>query len=225
MVSCTCPAGPRDAAATDELGDAIDYWLSLEGPQQGTLDTPVGDARYVTVPIGETGNDLFVVANFPAFERSEIDEAVRTQAITQVVTLMFASLLAMLLAGRVLRPLRFLAHTARRISDTDLTKRIPVRSKGEAAQIARAFNDMLGRLELAFAAQRRFLDDAGHELRVPLTVIRGHLELLELDADPDERRATTTLVIDEIDRMNRIVGGPAATRRGRAARLSHPGNP
>jgi signal transduction histidine kinase len=62
---------------------------------------------------------------------------------------------------------------------------------------------MLDRLERAFASQRRFADDAGHELKTPLTIVRGHLELLE--GDPEERRATVALVIDELDRMGRIV--------------------
>ena len=47
------------------------------------------------------------------------------------------------------------------------------------------------------------MDDAGHELRTPITIVRGHLELL--DDDPDERRRTIALVTDELDRMSRIV--------------------
>ena len=118
---------------------------------------------------------------------------------------MLASALGLALAGRVLRPLRSLATTAGRITDTDLSQRIPVSGNDEASQIAATFNEMLERLEQAFSAQRVFLDDTSHELRTPLTVIRGHLELLELDEDPEERRQTIELVTDEIDRMNEIV--------------------
>src|SRR5699024_955932 len=50
---------------------------------------------------------------------------------------------------------------------------------------------------------QRFVDDAGHELRTPITVIRGHLELM--DDDPDSRAATMRLVTGELDRMSRIV--------------------
>ena len=53
------------------------------------------------------------------------------------------------------------------------------------------------------SSQRRFLDDAGHELRTPITIIRGHLELLE--DDPEERAATLALLLDELDRMSRMV--------------------
>ncbi len=62
---------------------------------------------------------------------------------------------------------------------------------------------MLNRLESAFVTQRRFIDDAGHELRTPITIIRGHLELLSSDAT--EREETRVLVIDELDRMARMV--------------------
>jgi len=63
---------------------------------------------------------------------------------------------------------------------------------------------MLERLEAGFAAQRDFLDDAGHELRTPLTVLRGHLELLR-HGDPEDVAETQALLLDEVDRMSRLV--------------------
>ena len=63
---------------------------------------------------------------------------------------------------------------------------------------------MLDRLQAAFAAQKDLVSDAGHELRTPITIIRGHLELL--GDDPRERRETVELVCDELDRMSRFVG-------------------
>jgi two-component system, OmpR family, sensor kinase len=195
-----------DALAPDELEDAVAYWTSLSGPEEGRLDTPAGDAHYVALPMGSDGTEaLFVVANFPAYERAEIDDAVRTQALTLGGTILLASLVGWFLAGRVLRPLQLLADTARRISETDLTRRIPVRGDDEASRIAGAFNDMLARLDAAFASQRRFLDEASHEFRAPLTVIRGHLDLLEMEDDPDERASTTEIITNEILRMNRMV--------------------
>jgi two-component system, OmpR family, sensor kinase len=189
-----------------KLTGAIAYWLSLDERGEGRLETPVGLVRYVALPLAERNQDgLFVVVNFPAFERRDIDDAVRTQALTQFGTILLAALIGLGLAGRVLRPLRSLADTAQTISETDLTRRIPVRGHDEASRIAGAFNDMLERLERAFTAQRQFLDDASHELRAPLTVIRGHIEQLEFEPDPEERIAAITLVTGEIERMSRIV--------------------
>ena len=64
---------------------------------------------------------------------------------------------------------------------------------------------MLDRLDHAFSSQREFIRDAGHELRTPITVIRGHLELLAAEEDPRERAETIAIVTDELDRMSRFV--------------------
>ena len=194
------------AVPAERLGEAIDHWLALDEREEGTLETEAGPARYVALPLSENGREaLFVAANFPALERDEIDDAVRTQAVVQFAMIVLASLLGLALAGRVMRPLRSLAETAQTISATDLTRRIPVRGEDEASSIARAFNEMLERIERSFATQRQFLDDASHELRSPMTVIRGHVELLELETDPAEREVMVKVITDEIERMNRIV--------------------
>ena len=117
--------------------------------------------------------------------------------------LLIASAFAWLISGRVLEPVRRLTDTAHSISKSDLTQRIEVRGTGEAADMARSFNAMLDRLESVFRGQREFVQDANHELRDPLTIIRGHLQLL--DDDPVERERTIQLVLDELDRMGRIV--------------------
>jgi signal transduction histidine kinase len=147
------------------------------------------------------------VANFPSFEQQEIEEAVRLRLTIELLTLLLAAGLGLVLAGRVLRPLRDLATTAREISETDLSQRIPVTGNDEASQIAVTFNDMLTRLEAALTNQRRFLDEASHELRTPLTVVRGHAELLELADGPEGRAETVALITDEVDRMGTIVDG------------------
>jgi len=182
----------QDAADPDEIGEAITFWLSQTERTEGSLDTPAGASRYVVLPLsGAEADGMLVAANFPAYERREIDEAVRTQSVVQVGVFVVVALLALTLVGRVLRPLRELAMAARVISETDLGQRVPVAGRDEASQIAAIFNDMLARLQQAFAGQRQFLDDTSHELRAPLTIIRGHLELLELDETPEARAATT----------------------------------
>jgi signal transduction histidine kinase len=91
------------------------------------------------------------------------------------------------------------------ITTSDLSRRIPESGNDDITALTRTFNDMLDRLEDGVESQRRFLDDAGHELRTPLTVLRGHLELLDPE-DPDEVDRTRTVLLDEVDRMSRLVG-------------------
>jgi signal transduction histidine kinase len=99
---------------------------------------------------------------------------------------------------------RLLSETAQRISETDLSDRIPVTGRDDLSQLARTVNAMLDRIESAFAMQRQFLDDAGHELRTPITIVRGHLELMDA-ADSSDVAETRALALDELDRMQRLV--------------------
>ena len=161
--------------------------------------------RYLAVPI-ETGGrarGTFAVAIDLSGEVEEVNEALRIAAGVSVGVLILASMLSWVVAGRVLAPLRVLRDTARSITESDLTQRIPVTGEDELADLARTFNAMLDRLENAFASQKAFISDAGHELRTPITIVRGHLDVM--GDDPRERRETLELVGDELDRMGRLV--------------------
>jgi two-component system, OmpR family, sensor kinase len=178
--------------------------LSEERNATGTIDTRLGEAHFRAARI-RFGDDVgaFVVTILPADEREEIANFVTYGGAAALGVLLIASAFAWLIAGRALEPVRLLTETARSISESDLTQRIEVRGTGEAAEMARSFNAMLDRLESVFQSQREFVQDANHELRDPLTIVRGHLQLLE--DDPDERRRTIQLVTDELDRMGTIV--------------------
>ncbi len=121
-------------------------------------------------------------------------------------TIAGASAAAWLIAGRILRPLRDVAQTARSITDTDLSRRIPPHGgeSDELGNLVQTVNGMLDRVEAAVHAQRRFTDDASHELRTPITIVRGHLEVLDPN-DPNDVVSTVALVDEELERMNRMV--------------------
>jgi signal transduction histidine kinase len=194
--------GPaRNSALRDRLAELG----RVDDTERGTVETGAGEVRYLAVPVNVSGRrrGAFVVTADLGAEREEVTESVRVTAGVSLGVLFLASGLAFLVAGRVLNPLRDLTETARSITDADLTRRIDVSGSGEIAELARTFNDMLDRLEAAFATQRAFVSDASHELRTPITIVRGHLELL--GDDPDERRDTVALVTDELDRMTRFV--------------------
>jgi two-component system, OmpR family, sensor kinase len=100
-----------------------------------------------------------------------------------------------------------LARTADEISEqNDLEKRIAGGSGGDVDALADTLNRMLDRLERSYRQERRFISEASHELRTPITICRGHLEVLGPDPDPQELRDTLQVVLDELDRMGRILG-------------------
>jgi signal transduction histidine kinase len=81
-------------------------------------------------------------------------------------------------SGRVLRPVRAITEAARRASDQHLGERLALTgAQDELKELADTFDDMLERLDLSFAAQRRFVANASHELRTPLTVMRTAIDV------------------------------------------------
>ena len=194
-------------AALFDDEELLATWTSARAPTTGAFDTEVGETRFLAVPMTTNADSdpagVFVVAFFPDADQAEIAQVIRVAAITGLSALAVSSLIAWSLAGRVLRPVRQLTQTARQISGSDLTARIPVDGHDELAELGATFNEMVSRLDEGFRAQRRFLDDVAHELRTPITIARGHLEVL--GDDPDERAETVAIVTDELDRMSRYV--------------------
>jgi signal transduction histidine kinase len=191
----------------DEDPEFVARVAALSTTLRSSMDTPAGRVEYLAKPLKVSGEGrtlgVFVTATFVEGEEAALESAVRAAALVGLALLLIGSLLASRLADRVVQPMTALAGAARSISETDLSTRIQVSGHDQVAQLASTFNDMLDRLERAFAAQRRFVDDASHELKTPLTIVRGNLELLE--DDPDERQRTLAAVADELDRMSRIV--------------------
>jgi signal transduction histidine kinase len=116
----------------------------------------------------------------------------------------------------VLRPVRRVTATAREIGATDLSRRIALDGpRDEIRSLADTLDDMLGRLDGAFSAQRRLIDDASHELRHPLAVIRTTLDavLSRDDAGPEERRRAAAVTARATDRMTGLVEDLLAAAR------------
>ncbi|MEX2406303.1 MAG: HAMP domain-containing sensor histidine kinase [Actinomycetota bacterium] len=190
----------------DEDEPLVERWSVVTTTDAGFVETPGGTVRYLAVPVRAGGEvrAVFVAAVFRDLEAEEIEPAVRAAALVGVAAVLIGSLFAFLLARRrIIKPVQAVEATARTISESDLSQRIEVSGGDEIAHLAETFNDLLDRLERGFAAQRGFVDDAGHELRTPITIIRGQLELLS--ENPEQRRHAVELVTGELDRMSRMV--------------------
>ena len=200
--------GGRELAADPAFDAAVARLLDASGTD--ILSTPEGrlriDVQRVEVT-GGPGADVGALVVATLLDRTEqgLAETMRTYALVALILLLISVIASATLAGRLLAPLRALRETADSISESDLAARIPERGNDDITALTRTVNSMLDRLETAFAEQRRFLDDAGHELRTPLTVLTGHLELLD-ESDPREVAQTRELLLDEAERMGRLVG-------------------
>jgi signal transduction histidine kinase len=120
------------------------------------------------------------------------------------------------LSGRALRPVRRITATAQEISATDLSRRIALGGPhDELRNLSDTVDDMLGRLESAFVAQRQLVDDASHELRNPLAVIQANVDavLAHDDTPPEDRAQATAIVSRAIQRMTRLVEDLLASAR------------
>ncbi|GAA4626370.1 signal transduction histidine kinase [Cellulomonas oligotrophica] len=195
---------PEDDAALVARLAATD---PAAGARLVTVPGTLTDWRVAVVPVVAAGPQdaaVLVLAWDRTAERRELGTVFTTYAWVAAAATLLVGVVGWLVAGRLLRPIRLLGRTAQQITDTDQTARLPVRGNDDVAELTRAFNAMLDRIEDAVGAQRALLDDVGHELRTPLTVVRGHLELMDTSdaADAEETRA---LALDEIDRMGRLV--------------------
>ncbi len=174
---------------------------------QGAVRTSLRDYRYLVVPVSfgdaAPSGALVRAVDFGA-EVGLLDEIWRSFLLVALGSLLLVGLLIWILIGRLLEPIAWMRRTAERITDTDLSQRIPVRGGDDLSALGHTVNGMLDRLEGAVEGQRELLDDVGHELRTPLTIIRGHLELLDPN-DAEDVIATRALLLDETDRMRRLV--------------------
>jgi two-component system OmpR family sensor kinase len=148
------------------------------------------------------------------------------------VMLLLALIIGVLLTGRTLRPMRRLTATAEQLAAGDLTARSRLApSSDEVGQLASSFDHMADRIQEAFAAQqdseaqvRRFIADASHELRTPVTALKGYIDVLRRGAgrDPDALDAALAAMSKESERMRELVLDLLTLARIDARRESHP---
>jgi signal transduction histidine kinase len=132
----------------------------------------------------------------------------RTFLLAGLFALVAAAVAGYLVASRVSSPLRRMARTAADVNAGDISHRMgPTTASDEIRVLAQSFDNMLDRLDDAFARQRAFVSDASHELRTPLTVVRGQLEVLarQPDVSREDVARVTRLVSAETERMERLV--------------------
>jgi heavy metal sensor kinase len=156
------------------------------------------------------GNQAFVlvIAQSLAAQQETLADLRKAMLITAPLALLVASLGGYVLARKSLAPVVRMSAKARDISATNLSERIEVmNARDELGELAATLNALLGRLDESFAAQRRFMADASHELRSPVAILQGELDvtLSRDDRDAADYRESLEVMRRSVRRLTRIV--------------------
>ena len=214
------PISPLQTLLADDgpTYDPILRWLPggvsfAEGAFATATDpTAGGRVRLYAIPAGDPGRPVGYVQAWTSLQ--SLDDSMQRFRLLLlalgaggVASVLVCSLL---IAGRALRPVATMTQTAHTIAASrGFSRRVPEpQRQDELGQLARTFNEMLGSLEEAYRAQQRFVADASHELRAPLTAIQGNIELLARfpEMPADEREEALTYLESESRRLSRMVG-------------------
>jgi heavy metal sensor kinase len=181
--------------------------VSAEDGRTTISTDETGKLRVLTEPIvfGGARIGTFRVAD-PLTSVDQALESLRNRFIAVGLgALVLSVIIAIWLANLISRPLRRMSAVASAVDSGDLSHRIDYSGDDEVGVLAEAFNHMLDRLEEGFRLQRDFVSDASHELRSPLTVLRGRIEQLSDHAGDREAVATEAHeLMREVRRMERL---------------------
>jgi heavy metal sensor kinase len=179
-----------------------------EGPNtfSSWVDKNSGYAFMVAPIFGESGKTSLIILGGPLDPNKQMENLLTTLLLGSLATLAIAIGGGFWLADRAMRPVRTITHTARNISETDLSRRINLGGKDELGELANTFDNMLARLQAAFERQRQFVADASHELRTPLTIVNLETSrALAARRSPQEYERALRVIHSENEFMSHLV--------------------
>jgi two-component system sensor histidine kinase BaeS len=171
-----------------------------------------GETVFLAIPTStHVGRRLLVVIATERVDMTVLRNALPLMLAAGVIVLIGVGLLSVWLARRLTRPIQTIERAAAQLATGDLTARaeLPPHTDEELAALAHALNSMAAQLDQARGSERAFLLSISHDLRTPLTSIRGYAEALAdgtLDAaDPNDRKRAATIIGAEGRRLERLV--------------------
>jgi signal transduction histidine kinase len=173
--------------------------LLVPGLLQHDAHKTGGAGQSGAVTAGHPTHDVPLTVNSAAF---------RNDVAVLVIAAVISLAAGWLIAGRFVRPLRSIITTARDISASNLHRRLGVRGRGdEFTELGQTLDDLFGRLEASFQAQRHFIANASHELRTPLTAGRALLQVALANPEPsvETLRATCEELVELGDQQERLI--------------------
>lgn len=197
----------NDISKNTQLIDRVVAETAGGDTKWGTAVTDQGPLRYIAIPVrmdGDPRQGLYIRAVDLGAELQPVTFAMTTYVIAAVAVLIAIGVVGWFVTGRLLSPIRRLRETADAISITDLSHRLEPQGNDDIADLSRTVNSMLDRIEDSVDGQRQLLDDVRHELKTPITIVRGHLELMN-PKDAADVASARDIGIAELDRLTRLV--------------------
>ncbi len=165
--------------------------------------------RILTYPVSEEHHIARIIQVASSLE--EVEDALNNLLMILMITVPFALLVASLggqfLARKALKPVDDITRTARAITSMNLNQRIePPKVSDEISRLIETFNEMISRLDQSFRQIKQFSTDASHELKTPLTILKGEVEVaLRKERALQEYREILKSNLEEVNRMSQIV--------------------
>ncbi|GAB4030046.1 MAG: ATP-binding protein [Elusimicrobiota bacterium] len=165
--------------------------------------------RSYSTPVQQDGKTFYVLQVFRPLYQNQfaMKTMLKNILIFIPVTALLTGLLGMTMAGLALKPVHDIIKTTRQINAENLHLRIdPPKTRDEIRELADFFNEMLSRLEESFLAQKRFIQDASHELKTPITILKGEMEVaLKKARSVGEYEEILKSNLEEIERISLLV--------------------
>ena len=214
---------PAGAAAVAGSERRIQRQITVEAPSGG-----MQPARLLAFRV-MTGGRPVVLITATSFDEARGLEEDLERALMLGLPILAAAVAfgGWLLTGAMFKPVRWMIEQADTISAREPGERLDIAGGGaELQELATRLNAMLDRIEDAAARERSFLDDASHELRTPISIVRGELELARARATgrPELVEALDS-VLDEVERLERLAYNLLVLARSRSGSLSAGDNP
>ncbi len=207
MVSTDQVVAPLGTQVPDEILDQL--YNNGTYSEMGTLHNVYQNEYYTMgMPLRTEDGALrgFVFASSDASGlQVYLGDMLPTFFMSAALALLVSSILAVFLANRTIIPIRRISAAARRFGEGDYTARVPVEGDDELAQLATTFNEMANAFEATDVSRRSFMGSIAHELRTPMTTIKGFIDgMLDGTIPAGQRDKYLGIVSEEVGRLSRL---------------------